>query len=142
MIAMILNFSASLFGYFLTSQIMKYFNGDVYTNFITMTISDILSCNITAYFISNFGIKRALIIGYLTGCAGMLGLLLYTGDSISVNVVFVFIAVFGNAVTYTSVYSANQIVFDTKIIAASFSLCNFSARSALLLAPQVAELKP
>ena len=139
---MMVNWATAMFSFYLVTYTMKYFNGSVYQNMISGTFGDLLSCFFTARIMERFGVKTSLLLGYFIGCGGMLSLLLYDGDWELLNAALVFVVVFGNAMLYTSVYAGNQVVFDIRIMSATYSVCNLTARSATILAPQVAELKP
>jgi MFS family permease len=135
LIVMMINWPASMFSYYLVIYTMKYLNGDVYMNLIGGAVADVISCYMASCIIEKAGIKNTLIIGFLTGMTGMSGLLFYSGSNETLIVIMVSIAVFGNAVSQTSCYTANQSIFDIKIVAASYNVCNFTARIATIIAP-------
>ena len=77
MIVMSVNWATSHFNYYLVTYLMKYFHGDVYSNFIIGGVADVCSCRLTARIIEKFGVKQALVTGYLIGGSGMIGLILH-----------------------------------------------------------------
>lgn len=107
MIVMMINWATTMFNFYLVKYLMKYFHGDVYSNFMIGAVADITSGNLTARIIDRFGIKRSFLVGYLVACTGMVGLLVYTGENSSVNAALVFISVFGNGILYTCTYAGN-----------------------------------
>ena len=63
------------FGYYLISYQLKYLKGDMFSNGIVSSISEIMAVMMSGIFLTFLGYKRTLAISYIIAFTGMLFLL-------------------------------------------------------------------
>ena len=88
------------------------------------------------------GMKMCYFVAYGISLAGMIALLIYPGNSQFWLSLFIIGGKFGIAANFTTCYVGNQYLFPVQAVVFAFSACNLFSRSATILSPAVAEIKP
>jgi OCT family organic cation transporter-like MFS transporter 4/5 len=130
------------FDYYLIGFELKYFKGDIFTNGIASSASDIIAYVSGGLIYKYLGLRVSLPFFFLISTIG--GLLInFIGNDPSLEAwvfpLLVLIAKFGIAALFNIVYVANSVIFPTLFAATAMGICNFLARVATIFAPLVAE---
>ena len=133
--------SASFTTYLLRYQ-LKYLTGDIFTNLYVAQFGDMIATAVSGIMLLWFSQKQILILSYTLGTAGMLLLTLTKPEDQFLISLYIFIGKLGIAGARNTVYTACVTFFPVSIAATSIGICNIFCRSASVLSPFVAELKP
>ena len=114
----------------------------MYLNGLVSSGSEILADILSGVLIARIGVKMIFILSFAMSFAGMLALIVYSGDNVYYMAVFVLGTKFGVSCAFNTAYCANNLVFPVTIVATSYGVCNFFARLLTIAAPYVAEIDP
>ncbi len=117
---------------------MKYLKGNVYTNIMTSSVSDIVGTGLSAIFYEKFGVKSAFLICLVFAIVGGVAILLFNNLT-GWMPLFILFAKLGVSSTFNLVFLANADLFPTLFSATAIGICNFFARLSTTAAPLVAE---
>lgn len=117
---------------------MKYLKGNVYTNIMTSSISDIVGTGLSAIFYEKFGVKIAFLTCLVFSIMGGVAILLLNNHT-GWMPLFILVSKVGVSSTFNLVFLANADLFPTLFSATAIGICNFFARLSTTAAPLVAE---
>lgn len=138
MICLLFLWIVAAFDYFLINFQLKYIEGDIYTNTIVSSVSEVIAYLTSGALYERIGTKISFVGSFIIAIIGSL-LLITLGDSNKTLIpVFVLGSKFGISGSFNVVYLANTL-FPPIYSSTTFGVCNFVARLASMLAPQFAE---
>jgi Na+/melibiose symporter-like transporter len=124
----------SAFDYYLINFQLKYIEGDIYTNTIVSSVSEVTAYIVSGALYERIGTKISFIGSFIIAIIGSL-FLITLGDSHKEFIpVMVLGAKFGISGSFNVVYLANTL-FPPVYSSTTFGVCNFVARLASMLAP-------
>lgn len=142
LIAMILVWLSASFCFYLISYQLKYIKGDMFTNGIVSSVSEIMAVTSSGIVLSFLGYTRTLTISYAIAFTGMLCLFITQTSDQRLLSIFILGSKFGVSQVFNLAYLGNMMLFPTSLLATSYGICNLFARGGTIFAPFVAELKP
>ena len=126
---------ASAFNYYLINFQLKYIDGDIYTNTIVSSVSEVTAYLISGALYEKIGTRISFIGSFLIAIVGSIFLITLDGERYKDFVpVMVLGSKFGISGSFNVVYLANGL-FPPLYSSTTFGLCNFFARLASMLAP-------
>lgn len=125
---------ASAFSYYLINFQLKYIEGDIYTNTIVSSVSEVTAYLISGALYEKIGTRVSFIGSFIIAVIGSV-LLINLGDTHKALIpVMVLGSKFGISASFNVVYLANGL-FPALYSSTTFGICNFFARLASMLAP-------
>ena len=94
----------SVYAYYLISFYVKYIPGDMYTNVIVASLSEVVSCLISGVISSYLGSKRTLGLSFVMGSVFSIGFIIVPSDSTKVIMVLVLLTKFGISSAFNMCY--------------------------------------
>lgn len=125
---------ASAFDYYLINFQLKYIEGDIYTNTIVSSISEVAAYLISGVLYEKIGTKVSFIGSFLIGIVGSISLMTLGDANKNFIPIMVLGTKFGISGSFNVVYLANSL-FPPIYSSTTFGFCNFFARIASMLAP-------
>jgi hypothetical protein len=126
---------ASAFNYYLINFQLKYIDGDIYTNTIVSSVSEVTAYLISGALYEKIGTRVSFIGSFLIAIVGSIFLITLDGEKYKAFVpIMVLGSKFGISGSFNVVYLANGL-FPPLYSSTTFGLCNFFARLASMLAP-------
>jgi len=126
---------ASAFNYYLINFQLKYIDGDIYTNTIVSSVSEVTAYLISGALYEKIGTRVSFIGSFIIAIVGSILLITFDGEKYKDFVpLFVLGSKFGISGSFNVVYLANGL-FPPLYSSTTFGLCNFFARLASMLAP-------
>lgn len=119
---------------------MKYFEGNIYTNTIASSSSEVIAYLIGGLVYKKLGVHITFIAGFVIATAGGLLILFLSNSHKDLMPIFVIFAKFGISINFVLNYIATMSLFPTLFCATAFGIVNFFARLVSIPAPVVAEL--
>lgn len=120
---------------------IKYIHGNIYMMSMLAGLSDCAATILAGFIQKAFNTKRTCILSFMICIVCSLPLLLFP-EVAWVPPISIFGAKFGLAIGFNMMYHINTEVFPTLFVSFAFSIGNLCARTATILAPEVAELAP
>ena len=138
-------FTTFSFNYYMVSFLLKYFPGNMFVNSAVSSLSDVSGNILGGIMYASFGAKRALGVSYSISILGGFGILLIQASTDNkTSLLFpalVLIAKLGMTSVINILYVCNNEFFPVLFASTALGFCNFFARLATMLAPQVAEIQ-
>ncbi|CDW81726.1 solute carrier family member 5 [Stylonychia lemnae] len=126
--------------YFLINFQMKYIEGDIYTNTIVSSISEIISYLVTGALYDTIGPKVSFTVSFAIAVIGSIFYVLFGESHKNLITVMILGSKFGISGAFNLVYIAMSL-FPPLYSSTVFGIFNVFARLASMLAPQFAEFK-
>ena len=130
---------ASTFDYYLINFQLKYIDGDIYTNTIVSSVSEVTAYLVSGAVYDKIGARVSFIGSYIIGIIGSLFYILFSESNKSLVPLMVLGSKFGISSCFNCVYLANGL-FPPIYSSTTFGIFNFFARLTGMFAPLVAEL--
>jgi len=118
---------------------MKYIKGDIFTNSIVSSVSEVSAYLISGALYDKIGTRISFIISFFIAVVGSVFYINRGENHEALIPVMVLGAKFGISASFNVVYLSNGL-FPALYSSTTFGICNFFARFASMLSPQVAEL--
>ena len=128
---------ASAFDYYLINFQLKYIDGDIYTNTIVSSVSEVTAYLVSGALYEKIGTKISFVASFVIAVIGSIFLIIFGSNKTFVPIM-VLGSKFGISGSFNAVYLANGL-FPPIYSSTTFGVCNFFARLASMLAPQFAE---
>ena len=129
---------ASAFDYYLINFQLKYIEGDIYTNTIVSSVSEVTAYLVSGALYEKIGTKVSFVGSFIIAAIGSI-FLITLGDTYKLFVpLMVLGSKFGISGSFNVVYLANG-MFPPIYASTTFGVCNFFARLASMFAPPFAE---
>ena len=142
LIVMILQWVTASFCHYLINFDVKYLHGSLFVNNLSQASAELVAYATSGFLFKALGIRKSFVLAHCLALTGMVALLIYKGDSQFWLSVFIIVSKFGVSCNFATVYLGNQYLFPIEAVVFAYSACNFFARTATILSPEVAELKP
>ena len=134
MLVLLFLWVVSAFDYYLINFQLKYIDGDIYTNTIVSSVSEVTAYLVTGALYERIGPKISFIASFIIAIIGSI-FLITLGDRYPLFLpVMVLGSKFGISGSFNVVYLANGL-FPPVYSSTTFGICNFFARLASILAP-------
>lgn len=124
----------STFDYNMISYQLKYIEGDIYTNTIVSSVSEVAAYMISGALYEKIGMKVSFIGSYLIAILGATCYIFYSQENQKLVPLMILGSKFGISGAFNTAYLANSI-FPTVYSSTTFGLCNFLGRLVSILAP-------
>jgi len=133
---------ASSFNIYLVTYLLKYLDGDIFTNTMTTNAADIPIVVLGGVAYKFLGLRFSLFIAFVVAAAGSISLLLFSKAHPSVTPIMLLLAKGGVKMTFNIVYLANSQIFPAIFAGTAFGICNIGAKLATIFSPYMAEVEP
>jgi len=140
LIIMTFFWSSASFDFFLTTFMLKYLDGNVFSNVYAAITADVLGAVFCGLLMRSQGLKRSFAFSNAVATVGGLLILTIGKRYVSLMPFLIMTIRFGINTSFTLVFNANALLFPTLFSATSQGICNFFARIFTIFASQVAEL--
>ena len=124
----------SAFDYYLINFQLKYIDGDIYTNTIVSSVSEVSAYLITGALYEKIGTKISFIGSFIIAIVGSMFLITLEDKFPLFMPIMILGSKFGISGSFNVVYLANGL-FPPIYASTTFGLCNFFSRLASMLAP-------
>lgn len=131
---------ATVFDYYLINFQLKYIEGDIYTNTIVSSVSEVCAYLLSGVLYERIGTKVSFISAYILAIIGSIFYVTLGDYHKALIPVMVLGSKFGISAAFNDVYLANSL-FPPLYSSTTFGICNFVARLTSMLAPQFAEVQ-
>jgi MFS family permease len=130
--------AASAFNYNLITFQMKYIEGDIYTNSIVSSVSEIVAYLISGALYEKLGSRVSFVSAFLIAALGSILLVNLQDTHKALIPVMVLGSKFGISASFNAAYLSNSL-FPTLYQSITMGIFNFFARLSAFMGPQVAE---
>lgn len=120
--------ASSSFNYFLTTFMLKYLNGDVFSNVYAAATAEAFGALCCGMLVKRQGLKRTFALSYTIATVGGLLILTIGKEYVGLMPLLVMTIRLGINCSFTLTYLANAMLFPTLFSATSNGICNFFAR--------------
>jgi Na+/melibiose symporter-like transporter len=124
----------SAFDYYLINFQLKYIDGDIYTNTIVSSVSEVTAYLVSGALYEKIGTKISFIASFILAVVGSIFLITFGDAHKSLIPIMVLGSKFGISASFNVVYLANGL-FPALYSSTTFGICNFFARLAGMIAP-------
>ena len=131
--------SASSFGYYNLTFLMKYIPGNIYINNSVSVTAEVIANLASGYILKAMGVKPAMVIAFISSVTGGVLMICYFHYD-NAMAAFVLLSKFGIAFAFNNSYISTPRFFPVALTATAFGICNVFARVATIASPLVAEL--
>lgn len=139
-VAMSLAWSTSSFAYFMIGFYVKYIPGDMFTNVIVSSISELISTFLSGIVATLIGTKITLIGSFILSCLAGLGLIMVDVNNTILITCAVLLTKFGISSAFNLCYLITADYFPLQYTSSVFGACNVIARLMSILSPMIAEI--
>ena len=126
--------ASSSFDYFLTTFMLKYLNGDVFSNVYAATTAEAFGALCCGMLVQRQGLLRTFALSYTIATVGGLLILTIGKEYVGLMPLLVMTIRLGINCSFTLTYLANAMLFPTLFSATSNGICNFFARICTIFA--------
>ena len=120
---------------------MKYLPGDIYTNGMASSASEVVAYCVSGVILKFLKIRLTFALSFAIALVGGLLILFLGQKEVSWMPLFVTLAKFGISMGFCLVYVGTEELFPTLFCATAFGICNLFSRGLSIGAPQLAEVK-
>lgn len=124
------------------SSLLKYLDGDVFTNTLTTNSADIPIVLLGGIAYRFMGLSLSLFIAFVGAAVGSINLLLFSAAHPGLVPIMLLLAKGGVKMTFAIVYLANSQIFPAIFAGTAFGICNIGAKLATIFSPYMAEVDP
>ena len=128
-------------GYYIINLVLKYLNGNIFTNSYTTACGEIIGKLTAGFCIIRIGLKKMYLLAFGLAILGAVLMIVFAEYGTLIPYC-VFISKLGYSMGFVGCYFNIVLLFPTILKSSSMGFCNIFGRIAGIFAPFIAELVP
>ena len=140
LLVMNLAWSTGSFTYYMIGFYLKYVPGDLYTNVIVSSLSELISSFVSGIVANYIGTKKTMFFSFMMGAFFGTTLIFINVSDTSLILICVLLTKFGVSSAFNLCFIITAEYFPPQYASTVFGACNIIARLTSILAPLIAEV--